>query len=364
MAGLGEMFGQSMATVNGQKPRNSDRIQAGQPLNLRGAFEAATNIPGVGDALSGGMAMYDAAKGDYGSAAMNALGVLPFVSAGMVKGVGKAADALKSPTKFELAHETARKNAVEMLGLPETNTAMDRARAMGFEDAYHGTDADISVLDKSKYGSATGAESAKTAFWAASSPSTAAGYADYAAKGAKVKAMLAQADAQERLAHKGKNANMYWDKYDDFVRQADELETDIYNNPLRGQNVMPLMIDTKSAKVADANGAEFMDMEGGVNNLLKQASRTKKDVAILRNLADDVGFNNRPADHYGVLNPSAVRSRFAAFDPARRHEADLLGNINPALLGAMGIGSIGAATAATQLPDEYKSAIANSFSGR
>ena len=96
MAGLGDMFGASLATVNGQKPRNSDRIQAGQPLNLRGAFEAATNIPVVGDALSGGMAMYDAAKGDYGSAAMNALGVLPFVSAGTIKGTGKIAEALNA----------------------------------------------------------------------------------------------------------------------------------------------------------------------------------------------------------------------------------------------------------------------------
>lgn len=84
---LGDMFGQSFAAVNGGKPRNSDRIQAAQPLNLRGAFEAATNIPVVGDALSGGMAMYDAAKGDYGSAAMNAVGLLPFVPGlgGMIK---------------------------------------------------------------------------------------------------------------------------------------------------------------------------------------------------------------------------------------------------------------------------------------
>lgn len=96
MAGLGDMFGASFAAVNGQKPRNSDRIQAGQPLNLRGAFEAATNIPVVGDALSGGMAMYDAAKGDYPSAAMNALGVLPFVSGTFIGKGAKTWDAIKA----------------------------------------------------------------------------------------------------------------------------------------------------------------------------------------------------------------------------------------------------------------------------
>lgn len=93
---LGDMFGQSFATVNGQKPRNSDRIQPSQPLNLRGAFEAATNIPVVGDALSGGMALYDAANGDYGSAAMNALGVLPFVSGTFIGKGAKTWDAIKA----------------------------------------------------------------------------------------------------------------------------------------------------------------------------------------------------------------------------------------------------------------------------
>ena len=75
----------NFATVNGKKPRNSDRILPAEALNFRGLLDAATNVPVVGDALSGGLALYDAAKGDYGSAAMNALGVLPFLSAGMVK---------------------------------------------------------------------------------------------------------------------------------------------------------------------------------------------------------------------------------------------------------------------------------------
>lgn len=75
------------AAVNGKKPRNSDRIMPGEPLSIRNALEAATNIPVAGDALSGGMAVYDAAKGDYPSALMNALGVLPFVPSfgGMIK---------------------------------------------------------------------------------------------------------------------------------------------------------------------------------------------------------------------------------------------------------------------------------------
>lgn len=84
------------STVNTGKPQKADRIISGEEMNVRGLLDAATNIPVVGDALSGGMALYDAAKGNYGGAAMNALGVFPFISAGMTRGIGKMSDALYS----------------------------------------------------------------------------------------------------------------------------------------------------------------------------------------------------------------------------------------------------------------------------
>lgn len=40
-----------------------------------------------------------------------------------------------------------------------------------------------------------------------------------------------------------------------------------------------------------------------------------------------------------IMDPSAVRSRFAAFDPARKHEADIMGFADPRLLAAIGLGS-------------------------
>ena len=70
-------------------PRYSDRILPGEELNVRGVLDAATNVPIAGDILSAGLAGYDALKGDYTSAAMNAVGVLPFIGgAGMIKSVG------------------------------------------------------------------------------------------------------------------------------------------------------------------------------------------------------------------------------------------------------------------------------------
>ena len=45
---------------------------------------------------------------------------------------------------YAQAHETARLNAIKMLGLHEHNTAQDRAKAMGINtDAYHGSKQDI-----------------------------------------------------------------------------------------------------------------------------------------------------------------------------------------------------------------------------
>lgn len=64
----------------------SATIWQGTPLNVRGLLDAAQNIPVAGDLLSGGMALYDAAHGDYGSAALNAVGLLPFVP-GMALGM-------------------------------------------------------------------------------------------------------------------------------------------------------------------------------------------------------------------------------------------------------------------------------------
>ena len=62
------------------------------PQNVRNAGEAMSMIPNpVGDVASGLLAVDDLRKGDYGSAALNSIGLLPFVPAmgGVIKEVGK-----------------------------------------------------------------------------------------------------------------------------------------------------------------------------------------------------------------------------------------------------------------------------------
>jgi len=185
----------------------------------------------------------------------------------------------RAPTEFEARHAAAQRNAalpVEQggLGLPPNNTAMDRARAMGFDTpAYHATLADVDKFKKNKvtaYGDRFFfSPDANYANEFAPLDSTIAGHTD------KVKAW------------KEKNAGG------------------------AGQNIMPVMLKSEAMKDWTHISPEYV-----------------------------------------VKDPSAIRSRFAAFDPMKRHDADMLGFASPQLLGGMGLG--GAGMAAYGLQDDQE----------
>ena len=73
---------------------------------------------------------------------------------------------------------------------------------------------------------------------------------------------------------------------------------------------------------------------------IAEAKMSGADYLLNKNIVDSMSGTG-VADSFAVLNPSSVRSRFAAFDPVRRHEADMLGFASPQLLGGMGLGSGG-----------------------
>jgi hypothetical protein len=247
--------------------------------------------------------------------------IAPLLKAG-TKGVEFLVDALrgvKGPQSEALALAQQRAALpVEKggLGLSPSNTAAERAKAMGFRDAYHGTVDDITKIDPSKFGSATGSQSAKKAFWTSDSPQTARSYAEYAAKELPVKRELELANKFEKKGN--------WDAYDNAIANAERLETEIYNNPLRGQTIMPLSIRAnRGVRGAEMNaaGKEFSDVEGGVNRFLNSAIKDNADLAVIKNLSDDVGRVNTPSNHFAIFNPDLVRSQFAAFDPWRKTAA-------------------------------------------
>jgi hypothetical protein len=172
-----------------------------------------------------------------------------------------------SKTQFQVANEVAQKNATEMLGLPPDNTAMDRAKALGFgDDVYHGTTKSFDAFDMSKLGS-SGSDALEGVF-TVTNPKV----------------------ANEFIWAKGSN---------------------------EGGNVMPLRLRTsdpvKSSTVLDGTTGS------AAAKILKQAKRAGYDrVDFPTNMLGSQGTTQV------VFDPSRIRSRFAAFDPARVNETDLL----------------------------------------
>jgi len=384
-------------------------------------------------------------------------------------GVGKLAQSapkLKAPQ--DQALEIARKNAVKMLGLPENNTAMDRAKAMGFDDGwYHGTTADIRRFSPEFRGESTGAASAKKADFFAKDPvsppahmmtkapanseavnmlrnlgipeaqiaelntvsmkghgaNTASGYASIGG-GRDYKDAMRRSRAAEKAGNwndyekwmqvaedseiaRSNNLQDLVAKYGDardvmlddinkaiYSKQLPQGEADAldarvkqlmpygwynsYSTPqikaLRGEiakisdspddalssidrflslkaqrqagektqygsNVMPVMIRSENPMSHDFGASSYRDET--YSDLIDKATLGRNDVLFLRNTYDPGGGPAELIDVAAVTKPALVRSRFAAFDPARINENDLLGFADPRLLALIGAGTGG-----------------------
>ena len=180
---------------------------------------------------------------------------------GMAATKGKGGKALNSilKTQYDEAMEVAQKNAALPvseggLGLPPDNTAMDRAKAMGFDsDTFHGTSARFDNFDLSK---ANPRSQYMPGIFTADSPALANNFGDY---------------------------------------------------------VMPLM-QRKGTTVLDKRTA-------------RAAGLPLPQVDTIHDAAAGIRVTN---------NPSNIRSRFAAFDPKRIDENNLLAS----LLASLGVGGL------------------------
>lgn len=179
--------------------------------------------------------------------------------------VGRAMREAPRDEAMRIAQANAAKPVSEGgLGLPPDNTAMDRAKAMGFDvKTYHGTDKEFENFDPS----------------------------------------LSRRDVQ----------------YMPGIFTADTPE----QAGLYGNRILPLL------------------QQRGTTVLEKREARKQgKEIPTVDTIYD-VQRGVRV-----TTEPSNIRSRFAAFDPARRYESDLLGAADPRLLagvaGATGAGLYGA----------------------
>lgn len=196
------------------------------------------------------------------------------------------------------ALDTAQRNAalpIEEggLGLPKDNTPEMRAAAMGFQDVYHGT-----------------------------------------TKGAKKDQLY---DAEFWMTSNPKVANTYATGRPEFGRPE-------------GQTVMPLSARFENPMVIDAPyGASWRQIDTALPNdpeVLTYSTDMLSDIAkkqgydslIVKNVFD-VGGGKIPRSQkgqdaltgttYAVFDPAQVRSRFAAFDPMRKNEKDILAGVLP-----------------------------------
>ena len=264
-------------------------------------------------------------------------------------------------TEFERAHLTAQRNAALPvnqggLGLAPDNTAMDRARAMGFDvdnRAYHGTSADFPEFSLGGYG--VHGNVGGTGVYLGD-PDTASSYALSAAgmtdKPSNVMPLLSrgkildtnsEAPLNNNLIDKYINENLYDGDKSRIALDAGgkrvsrtfenvEDAKDFFRNQKKNweyfsgfDRTLPQadMIDGKAVvsyvdfnAPVSLNGLPIKEVHGA---LRRAGGGTMTDV--LKNIGYD---GTKSARETVIFDPKNIRSRFAAFDPFNRDSSNLL----------------------------------------
>jgi hypothetical protein len=347
--------------------------KSGKPITDQGpsAMDVASFInsflPVTGDIQSAAEGYQAFKDKDYLGASLGAVGLIPFVPS-ITKYVRNAEKASKG-TKFEEAFKTAQKNAalpVEKggLGLPKNNTALDRAKAMGFDtNVYHGTKQDIVGGFKPVY--------SDNLTFTTTSPQFAS---DWIGKGAKQQRAGEIAEQERQQAYEEfkaiRSKNMDPDtlnnlKGDEFTKEYDRraalTRAVLAKEGLSGMadkihgNILPLKAGVKKTfnpsqdyKLMDEYIKSVFPNEksnGNVLNMFKKGDyivyETPKAVEYLKNLGYDSMLlretSSGPKTTLAIFDPVDVRSINAAFDPLRRKESDILAGVAAAPAGMLAI---------------------------
>jgi len=126
-----------------------------------------------------------------------------------------------------------------------------------------------------------------------------------------------------------KQAEPALNKLDKFMSVRNESQ--LADKTLGGSNVMPVALRYKNPLVHDFQGSTYRDTT--YSDLVDQAIREGNDALILKNTYDPGASRAQLVDVGVVFNPNQIRSKFAAFDPTRMKESDILAGV-----GALGAG--------------------------
>jgi hypothetical protein len=197
-------------------------------------------------------------------------------------------DGEKAPFLFpqQAALDTAQKNAALPiseggLGLPPSNTPMDRAKAMGFEtDVYHGTRKDFRAFNENQ-------------------------------------PMFASDDPNI--------ANLYGNAIYPLKLRGTELQVSDIANQQSGKFAENL---SKKLGVYDSNNP-LLNSDINERELINLLPERGIDRLRVTDMSDMGGIQTQFAVPAGS---NMIRSQFAAFDPMRRNESDILAGLLPASL--------------------------------
>ena len=122
-----------------------------------------------------------------------------------------------------------------------------------------------------------------------------------------------------------------------------------------GGRVIPAKIALGRTMKVNAKGDNWRDIyhkgeSYDINELAQIAQAKGYDSLTVKNVVDSNGYTKKPQTTHFVFNPANIRSKFAAFDPAKRGSANLLAGLG---LGGLGYGMVSGSSTDWGDPTQY-----------
>jgi hypothetical protein len=233
-------------------------------------------------------------------------------------------------TEFEQVHLLAQQRAAlpvnqRGLDLPANNTAMDRARAMGWDtDVYHGTNWDVREFDLSRSGSSSGAEQYGTGVYTATNPTLASGYANPRMEGANVLPLVTRManPISDQTVKKLTKAQIK-----KIIEQSPDLDEQLWNYGDVGYEGKNKVLNDAVNSLYEYQGDKMLENLHPIANDFFKNNPVEFNNAAAKVLKKDgvvVSFPRYNEKFNIPWNANQVRSRFAAFDPFNRDSSNLL----------------------------------------